>query len=336
MGDKMRKTIILGTGHYVPPRVVTNFDLEKMMDTSNEWIIQRTGIKERHFVEPGVGTSDLAYEASIRAIEDAGIDKSEIDFIILATLSPDHYFPGVGVILQAKLGLAEIGALDVRNQCTGFIYGLSIADQYIKTGMYRRILVVGAEVQSANLNFSTEGRDMAVLFGDGAGAVVVGPNEEDNDRGILSTHLFADGRFLKDLWMEKPSPKDRPTFSHQMIEEKRYFPKMDGRSVFKNAVSKMPEAVRIALEHNNLTPDDVDLVIPHQANYRITEMVARSLKIPMEKVVSNIDRYGNTTAASIPIALDEVIKNGRLKKNDIVVLTAFGSGYTWGSAVIKM
>ena len=332
----MKKTVILGTGHYVPPKIVTNFDLEKMMDTSNEWIVQRTGIRERHFVEPGVGTSDLAYEASIRAIEDAGIDKSEIDFIILATLSPDHYFPGVGVILQAKLGLAGIGALDVRNQCTGFIYALSIADQYIKTGMYKRILVVGAEVQSANLNFSTEGRDMAVLFGDGAGAVIVGPNDEDNDRGIFSTHLFADGRFLKDLWMEKPSPKDHPTFSYKMIEEKRYFPRMDGRSVFKNAVSKMPEAVRIALKYNNLTVDDVDLIIPHQANYRITEMVARSLKIPMEKVMSNIDKYGNTTAASIPIALDEAVKSGRLKKNNIVVLTAFGSGYTWGSAVIKM
>jgi 3-oxoacyl-[acyl-carrier-protein] synthase-3 len=316
--------------------VVTNFDLEKMMDTSNEWIVQRTGIRERHFVEPGIGSSDLAYEASIRAIEDAGIDKSEIDFIILATLSPDHYFPGVGVILQAKLGLAGIGALDVRNQCTGFIYALSVADQYIKTGMYKRILVVGAEVQSSNLNFSTEGRDMAVLFGDGAGAVIVGPNEEDNDRGILSTHLFADGRFLKDLWMEKPSPKDNPVFSNKMIEEKRYFPRMDGRSVFKNATVRMPEAVKIALKHNNLTIDDVDLIIPHQANYRITELVARSLGVSMDKVMSNIDKYGNTTAASIPIALDEAIKSGRLKKNDIVVLTAFGSGYTWGSAVIKM
>ena len=332
----MKKTVILGTGHYVPPKIVTNFDLEKMMDTSNEWIVQRTGIKERHFVEPGIGASDLAYEASLKAMEDAGIDKSEIEFIILATLSPDHYFPGVGVILQAKLGLAGIGALDVRNQCTGFIYALSVADQYIKTGMYKRILVVGAEVQSANLNFSTEGRDMAVLFGDGAGAVIVGPNEEDNDRGILSTHLFADGRFLTDLWMEKPSPKDHPTFSYKMIEEKRYFPRMDGRSVFKNAINKMPEAVRIALKHNNLTTEDVDLIIPHQANYRITEMVARFLKIPMEKVVSNIDKYGNTTAASIPIALDEVRKEGRLKEGDIVVLTAFGSGYTWGSAVIKM
>ncbi|MCP2519404.1 ketoacyl-ACP synthase III [SCandidatus Aminicenantes bacterium Aminicenantia_JdfR_composite] len=334
--NKMKRTVILGTGHYVPPKVVTNFDLEKMMDTSNEWIVQRTGIRERHFVEPGIGSSDLAYEASIRAIEDAGIDKSEIDFIILATLSPDHYFPGVGVILQAKLGLAGIGALDVRNQCTGFIYALSVADQYIKTGMYKRILVVGAEVQSSNLNFSTEGRDMAVLFGDGAGAVIVGPNEEDNDRGILSTHLFADGRFLKDLWMEKPSPKDNPVFSNKMIEEKRYFPRMDGRSVFKNATVRMPEAVKIALKHNNLTIDDVDLIIPHQANYRITELVARSLGVSMDKVMSNIDKYGNTTAASIPIALDEAIKSGRLKKNDIVVLTAFGSGYTWGSAVIKM
>ncbi|MFQ6083792.1 MAG: beta-ketoacyl-ACP synthase III [Candidatus Aminicenantia bacterium] len=332
----MKRTIILGSGHYVPPKIVTNFDLEKMMDTSNEWIVQRTGIKERHFVEPGISSSDLAYEASLEAIKDAGIDKSEIEFIILATISPDHYFPGAGVILQAKLGLPGIGALDARNQCTGFIYALSVADQYIKTGMYKKILVAGAEVQSANLDLSSEGRDMAVLFGDGAGAVVVGANEENDDQGILSTHLFADGRFVSDLWMEKPSPKDNPTFSLKMLEEKRYFPEMNGRSVFKNAVEKMPEAVKIALEHNNLKIEDVDLIIPHQANYRITEMVARVLKIPKEKVVSNIHKYGNTTAASIPIALDEVRKEGKLKKGDLVVLTAFGSGYTWGSAVIRM
>jgi 3-oxoacyl-[acyl-carrier-protein] synthase-3 len=329
------KAIITGTGHFVPPRVVTNFDLEKMINTSDEWIRQRSGIKERHYVEPGVGTSDLAYEAAVRAIEDAKIDKSEIDFIIAATLSPDHYFPGIGVIVQEKLGLSGIGALDVRNQCTGFVYALSVADQYIKTQMYKKILVVAAEVQSTNLDYSDEGRDLAVLFGDGGGAVVLEANEKNEDKGILSTHLFSDGRFVSELWMEKPSPKDKPTFSDEMIESKSHFPKMKGRNVFINAVDKMPEAVRAGLEYNNLTIEDVDYLIPHQANDRISLMVAKILKIPVEKVIRNINRIGNTTAASIPIALDETLKSGKIKEGDIVVLTAFGSGYTWGSAVIR-
>ena len=329
------KTIISGIGHYLPPKVVTNFDLEKVMNTSDEWIRQRSGIVERHYVEPGVGSSDLAYEAALRAIDDAKIDKSEIDFIIAATLSPDHYFPGIGVIVQEKLGLAGLGALDVRNQCSGFIYALSVADQYIKTKTYSKILLVAAEVQSTNLDSSDEGRDLAVLFGDGGGAVILEPNEKDDGRGILSTHLFSDGRFVSDLWMEKPSPKDKPTFRTEFFEQKRFFPKMEGRTVFKNASEKMPEAVRIALEHNSLTIDDVDYLIPHQANERITLMVAKLLGIPVEKVVRNIDRIGNTTAASIPIALDETVKAGKLKEGDILVLTAFGSGYTWASAVIK-
>ncbi|MFB0565819.1 MAG: 3-oxoacyl-ACP synthase III family protein [Candidatus Aminicenantaceae bacterium] len=329
------RTIITGTGHYVPPRVVTNFDLEKMANTSDEWIRQRSGIVERHYVEPGVGSSDLAYEAALRAIEDANIDKSEIDFIIAATLSPDHYFPGIGVMVQAKLGLAGIGALDVRNQCSGFIYALSIGDQYIKTKTFRKILVVAAEVHSTNLDYSDQGRDIAVLFGDGGGAVILEPSEKDDGRGILSTHIFSDGRFYSELWMEKPSPKDKPTFCEEFFKENRFFPRMEGRNVFKNASEKMPESVKIGLEHNSLTIDDVDLLIPHQANDRITQMVARVLKIPVEKVVRNIDRYGNTTAASIPIALDESIKNGRLKSGDLLILTAFGSGYTWASAVIR-
>ncbi len=329
------KAIITGSGHFVPPKVVTNFDLEKMIDTSDEWIRQRSGIEERHYVEPGVGTSDLAYEAAVRAIEDAKIDKSEIDFIIAATLSPDHYFPGIGVIVQAKLGLPGIGALDVRNQCTGFVYALSVADQYIKTQMYKKILVVAAEVQSTNLDYSDDGRDLAVLFGDGGGAVVLEANSKNEDKGILSTHLFSDGRFVSELWMEKPSPKDKPTFSQEMIESKSHFPKMSGRNVFINAVDKMPEAVRAGLEYNNLAIEDVDHLIPHQANDRISLMVARILKIPVEKVIRNIDHTGNTTAASIPIALDEALKNGKIKEGDIVVLTAFGSGYTWGSAIIR-
>lgn len=326
---------IKGIGHFVPPRVVTNLELEKVMNTSDEWIRQRSGIGERRHVEVGVGSSDLAYEAAIKAIQDAHIDKSEIDFMVASTLSPDHYFPGIGVIVQKKLGLAGIGALDVRNQCSGFIYALSVADQYIRTQAHKKILLVAAEVQSTNLDYSDEGRDMAVLFGDGAGAVILEPNPSDDGRGILSTHLFSDGNFVTDLWMEKPSPKDKPTFFPSFVESKRYFPRMNGRNVFKNAVVKMPEAVRIGLKHNNLTIEDVDHLIPHQANERISLMVARNLKIPVEKVIRNIDRYGNTTSASIPIALDEAVKQGRVKEGDIVVLTAFGSGYTWASAVIR-
>ncbi len=327
--------MITGTGHFVPPNVVTNFDLEKIMNTSDEWIGQRSGIRERRYASPGTGASDLAVEAAREAIAEAGIKPEDLEFIIAATLSPDHYFPGIGVLVQAKLGLTGIGALDVRNQCSGFIYALSVADQYIRAGTFRRILVVAAEVQSSNLDYSDAGRDMAVLFGDGAGAVVVEANEATNGRGILSTHLFADGRFVADLWMERPSPKDKPTFSEALVREGKYFPRMDGRSVFKNACEKMPEAVKVALAHNNLSVDDIDLLIPHQANERITQMVGRSLNIPPEKVVSNIDRYGNTTAASIPIALDEACRQGRIKPGSLVILTAFGSGYTWASAVIR-
>ena len=329
------KSIITGTGHFVPPKVVTNLDLEKKMNTTDEWIRQRSGIVERHFVEPGVGSSDLGNEAALRAIDDANIDKSEIDFIIAATLSPDHYFPGIGVMVQAKLGLSGIGALDVRNQCTGFIYALSVADQYIKTQTYKKILVVAAEVQSSNLDYSDNGRDMAVLFGDGGAAVILEPNDKDDGRGILSTHLFSDGNYISDLWMERPSSKDNPTFKKEYFDEKKYYPCMSGKNVFKNASEKMPAAVRTALEHNNITIEDVDHLIPHQANDRISLMVARNLRIPVEKVIRNIDRLGNTTAASIPIALDEALKNGRIKEGDTVVLTAFGSGYTWGSAVIQ-
>jgi len=330
-----KRAIITGTGRYLPPRVVTNFDLEKMSNTTDDWIRERSGISERHWADPGVGPSDLAVEAAKEALAQAGTDKSEIDFIIAATLSPDHYFPGIGVMVQAKLGLDNIGALDIRNQCSGFIYALSVADQYIRTGTYKKILVVAAEVQSTNLDFSDEGRDMAVLFGDGAGAVVVEPSPADDGRGILSTHLYCDGRFVSDLWMENPSPKKHPVFQPEMFAANKFFPRMDGRNVFKNASERMPEAVRTGLKHNGLTIDDVTLLIPHQANDRISQMVAKKLQIPLTKVVRNIDRYGNTTAASIPIALDEAMRQGRLKPNDILVLTAFGSGFTWASAVIR-
>lgn len=329
------RTVITGTGHYVPPRVVTNQDLEKLMDTSDEWIRERSGIRERHHVDPGVGTSDLAVEAARRAIEDAKIDPASIDLVVAATLSPDHYFPGIGVMVQAKLGLGTTGALDIRNQCSGFIYALSVADQYIKAGTCKRILLVAAEVQSTNLDFSDRGRDMSVLFGDGAGAVILEPNAEDDGRGILSTHLYADGNFVSHLWMEKPSSKDSPTFQPAFFEDGRFFPKMEGRNVFVNASQRMPEAVRTGLAHNGLTVEDIDVLIPHQANDRISFQVAKGLKIPLEKVVRNIDRFGNTTAASIPIALDESVKSGRIKRGDLVAIAAFGSGYTWASAFLR-
>lgn len=326
---------IIGTGHFVPPDVVTNFDLEKLMDTTDEWIRTRSGIERRHFVKPGVGTSDLAVEAARLAIKDAGIDPSDIDLVVAATLSPDHYFPGIGVIVQAKLGLGTTGALDIRNQCSGFIYGLSVADMYISAGGCKTVLLVAAEVQSTNLEYSDKGRDLAVLFGDGAGAVVIQANPEENGKGILSSHLFSDGRFVEKLWMEKPTPKDKPVFSPENVAAGGFVPRMNGKHVFINAVEKMPEAVNHALKQNGKTIEDVDHLIPHQANDRISLMVAQKLRIPVEKVVRNISEYGNTTAATIPIALDESIKSGRIRPGDLVVLTAFGSGYTWASAVIQ-
>jgi len=236
-----KKAIISGIGHYVPPKVVTNIDLEEVMNTTDEWIQQRSGIRERHYAEEGIGSSDLATEAALRAIEDAQIDKSDIDLIIAATLSPDHYFPGIGVLVQSKLGLYEIGAMDIRNQCSGFIYALSAASGYIQAGMYKKILLVAAEVQSSNLDYSDEGRDLAVLFGDGGAAVILEPNEKDDGRGVLSTHIFSDGRFAKELWMNTPSPKDHPTFYPEFMEDKRHFPKMNGKLVFKNASEKMTQ-----------------------------------------------------------------------------------------------
>jgi 3-oxoacyl-[acyl-carrier-protein] synthase III len=330
-----RRAIITGTGREIPPKVVTNFDLEKVMNTTDEWIQQRSGIRERHYAEAGVGSSELAARASLKAIAAAGIDKSEIDFIIAATLSPDYYFPGIGVLVQAKLGLGTIGALDVRNQCSGFIYALSVADQYIRAGTYKKILLCAAEVQSHNLDYSDAGRDMAVLFGDGGAAVIVEPNESGDGRGVLSTHLFSDGRFASELWMENPSSIKSPIFTKEMFERNEFFARMDGKTVFKNASERMPESVQAALDANGLSVADVDLLIPHQANDRISQMVAHKIRIPLEKVARNIDRLGNTTAASIPIALDEAIESGRLKRGDLLLLTAFGSGFTWASAAIR-
>ena len=331
----MHRAMIAGVGHYVPERIVTNFDLEKIMDTSDEWIRERTGIERRRFVAAGENNVDMAERASRMAIERAGIEPSNIDFIILATLSPDYFFPGTGCLLQERLALPGIGALDIRTQCCGFVYGISIADQYIKTGMYQNILVVGSEVQSRGLDMSSTGRDVAVLFGDGAGAAVV-TRSSDDKRGILTTHLHADGKHAKELWCEDPGSVKNPRLSQEMLESDSIWPHMNGRYVFKYAVAKFPEVIYEAFKKAELDKDEVDLVIPHQANQRITDAVRMRLELPEEKVYSNIKHYGNTTAASIPIAMSEAIEQGIIKEGSLVCLAAFGSGFTWASALLRL
>jgi 3-oxoacyl-[acyl-carrier-protein] synthase III len=330
----MPRTEFLATGFHVPSRVVTNDDLGKMMDTSDEWIVQRSGIKTRHWVSPGETGVSLAAEASRKALGKAGLLAKDLDCIVYCTCTPDHFEPGNGVFLQRELGVADIPAVDVRNQCSGFIYGLSIADAWIRTGQYRRVLLVGAEVHSRGLDKTTRGRDTAVLFGDGAGAVVL-QGTDDPGRGVLSTHLFSDGRYAEKLWVDGPGLAHDPYVSVEMIEQGLHRAVMEGREVFKFASLKMPESVALALTKNNLTTADITLLVPHQANLRIIEMVKQAAKLRDDQVYANIQKYGNTTAASIPIALDEALAEGRLKRGDLLVLTAFGSGFTWGSAAIR-
>ncbi len=333
----MPRTAILGVGHYAPTRVVTNDDLAKMFNTSDEWITQRSGIRERRYIEhDGIGASDLAVPAAKMACERAGVAVSEIDAIIFATLSPDVFFPGSGCMLQPKLGLENVPALDVRNQCSGFLYGLSVADAWIRAGMYRRVLLVGAEVHSTGIDFSDEGRDVTVLFGDGAGAAVLGPTD-DEERCVQSITLGADGRGATDLWLEAPASRSSPSrITEAMMAERRHYPRMNGKQVFRWATEKMPEASHAALRMANKTVADVDVFVPHQANLRINEFVARKLGIPMEKAVTTIDRFGNTTAASIPLSLSEAVGDGRAKPGSLVLFAAFGSGYTWGAGVVRL
>lgn len=329
----MRRSRIISTGRYLPPKVVTNEEMTKLVPTSDEWIRERTGIERRHFVDREMGASDLGAEAAKIALQRASLQPADIDLVIFATLSPDYMFPGSGCLLQEKLGVPGIGALDVRNQCTGFVYGLAVADAFIRVGSYRRILLVGAEVHSTGLEFNERGRHIAVLFGDGAGAVVLEACEDG--RGILSTHLHADGRYAKELWAENPGSRRIPRLYPEMLTDGTCYPRMTGRDVFKHAVTRFPEVIIEALQENKLTLDDVDLIIPHQANLRISEAVTTRLGVPPEKVFSNIQRYGNTTAASIPIALDEALEMGKLKDGNLVVLAAFGSGFTWASAALR-
>jgi len=321
---------------YVPDNIVTNDDLSKMMDTNDAWIQERTGIKERRWIKKGSGdnTSTMAAKVSKIAIERAGLTKDDIDFIIFATLSPDYFFPGTGVQIQDLLEMPTVGALDVRNQCTGFIYSLSIADQFIKTGMYKNILVIGAEYHSNGLDKTTRGRTVGVLFGDGAGAAVLSRTEEKG-KGILSTHLHSQGAFAKDLAVLSPSIMNWIPELMENKDDLSYFPHMDGQKVFKHAIVRFSEAIKEGLVANNLQAADIDLFVPHQANLRISQFVQKRFGLSDDQVYNNIMYYGNTTAASIPIALCEAWEKDRVKDGDLVVLAAFGSGFTWGSVVIR-
>ena len=330
----MPRTEFVATGFHVPERVVTNDDLARMMDTSDEWISQRSGIRTRHWVSPGETGAGLAREAALRALARAGLAPADLDCIVYCTCTPDHFEPGNGVFLQRELGVSDIPAIDIRNQCSGFIYGLSVADAWIRTGQYRRILLVGAEVHSRGLDKSTRGRDTAVLFGDGAGAVILGATDEAG-RGVLSTHLFADGRHAEKLWVDAPGLAHDPYVSEELLRAGMHRPVMDGREVFKSASVLMPRAVEVALRANGAAPADIALLVPHQANLRIIEMVQKGLGLRDDQVFANIQKYGNTTAASIPIALDEAVAAGRLARGDLLIFAAFGSGYTWASAAIR-
>lgn len=329
---------ITGTGHYVPDNIVTNKDLQQYMETSDEWIQERTGIKERRWIDPSTNDrpSTMGVKAAQIAIANAGLTPDDIDFIVFATLSPDYYFPGPGVQVQDLLGIREIGALDVRNQCSGFVYGLSVADQFIKTGMYKNILVIGSEYHSGGLEKSTRGRGVTVIFGDGAGAVVLS-RSEDPKRGILSTHLHSEGKHATELaligpathrWVDKIMEENDP-------EDISYYPYMNGNFVFKHAVTRFQEVIHEALQANGLQPGDINMLIPHQANLRISQFIQQKMGLPDDRVYNNIMRYGNTTAASIPIALSEAWQEGRIKEGDLVCMAAFGSGFTWASALIR-
>jgi 3-oxoacyl-[acyl-carrier-protein] synthase III len=330
----MNTSRIAGAGHYLPDRIITNDDLAQMMDTNHDWIVERTGIEERRWFTPGKDTvTSMAVAASKMAIERAGIKTEEIDFIVFATITPDYFIPGNGVLLQRELGLQGIGALDIRNACSGFIYALSIADQYIKSGMYSTVLVVGAEIQSSALDKSNEGRSSAVIFADGAGAVVMRPSET-SDRGVLSTHLHADGDFAEELYVKDPGSSREVRISHEMIEDGGFNLYMNGNAVFKHAIVRFHEVIMEALAANKKTVADIDLLIPHQANLRISQFIQQKLQLPDEKVFNNIMKYGNTTAATIPIAISEAIEQARIKEGDLICLAAFGSGFAWGSALI--
>ncbi|HEY4656498.1 MAG TPA: beta-ketoacyl-ACP synthase III [Cyclobacteriaceae bacterium] len=326
---------IVGLGHHVPETVITNEYLSTIIDTNDEWIVERTGIHERRFIDPAVDTvANMSAKATRMALEKAGLTEKDIEFIVFATITPDYFFPGSGVLLQRELGLEGIAALDIRNACSGFIYALSVADQFIKTGMYKTVLVVGAEIQSTALDLTTRGRNTAVIFGDGAGAVIL---RSDEKPGILSTHLHSDGRFAEELYVKDPgSSRPRSERQPEQITDTSTFKVyMNGNQVFKHAIIRFLEVIREALDANGLGQQDIDLLVPHQANLRISQYIQQKLGLTDDRVYNNIMRYGNTTAASIPIALSEAASEGRIKENNVICLAAFGSGFTWASALIR-
>ena len=334
----MHQSYISGIGHFVPDNVVTNKDLEQFMDTSDEWIRERTGIEERRFVsDKNETTATMGAKAASKAIENAGIKKEEIDFIIFATLSPDYYFPGPGVQVQDILNLSTVGALDVRNQCSGFLYALSVADQFVKTAMYKNILVIGSEVHSRGLDMSTRGRGVSIIFGDGAGAAVVS-RSENNERSILSTHLHSEGKYAEQLILSAPGMGKRwvsDIIKDADTEDQSYFPFMNGNFVFKHAIVRFSEVINEALNQNGYSSQEIDLLVTHQANLRISQFVQKQFGLRDDQIFNNIMKYGNTTAASIPIAISEALKEDKIKKGDLICLAAFGSGFTWASALIK-
>jgi len=330
----MQHSRILGTGFAVPDRVVTNADLSGLMDTTDEWIRTRTGIQERRWVAEGQSGAELALQASRRALEMAGLTPKDLDAIVYATSTPDHYAPGNGVFLQRLLGVQPIPAMDIHQACSGFIYSLSVADAWIRVGHFRRILVVGAENQSTAMDVSPQGRNTAVIFADGAGAVVLGPAEREG-QGLLAFDLHSDGDHAELLWVDVPGCMYHPRITHEHIDQGRHFLSMDGKEVFRHAVTRMPESVRTVLAAVGAGPADLNLLLPHQANLRISELVQRDLKLRDDQVYNNIQRYGNTTAATIPILLDECVRAGRLKEGDLLVMTAFGAGFSWGSVACR-
>jgi 3-oxoacyl-[acyl-carrier-protein] synthase-3 len=329
---------ITGLGYYVPDNVVTNDDLSKIIDTNDEWIQERTGIQERrHIIRGEDTTTSMGVKAARIAMERSGVAAEDIDFVVFATLSPDYYFPGPGVLVQRDLGLRTVGALDVRNQCSGFVYAISVADQYIKTGMYKNILVIGSEVHSTGLDMTSRGRGVSVIFGDGAGAAILS-REEDLTKGILSTHLHSEGVHAEELALKAPGMGARwvtDILADNDPNDESYYPHMNGQFVFKNAVVRFAEVINEGLEANNLQVSDIDMLIPHQANLRISQFIQKKFGLNDDQVFNNIQKYGNTTAASIPIALTEAWEQGKIKSGDTVVLAAFGSGFTWASAIIK-
>ena len=329
---------ITGLGYYVPENTVTNDDLSKIMDTNDEWIQERTGIQERRHVNSSEDTTtSMGVKAAEMAIERSGLTKDDIDFLVFATLSPDYYFPGPGVLVQRDLGLKTVGALDIRNQCSGFVYGISVADQFIKTGMYKNVLVIGSEVHSRGLDFTTRGRGVSVIFGDGAGAAVLS-RTEDTTKGILSTHLHSEGLHAEELALIAPGMGKRwvtDIIKDNDPNDESYYPYMNGQFVFKNAVVRFSEVINEGLQANHLQVSDINMLIPHQANLRISQFIQQKFRLTDDQVFNNIQKYGNTTAASIPIALTEAWEQGKIKEGDLVVLAAFGSGFTWGSAIIR-